>query len=215
MASPPCKRHSPAAPAAGEREKLPQFLVCCMPGTPQYGPSTPCGGGLAGGSCQAPRWRRIFSTTRGSSMTARTRIGFWQTEQRNGSTCQTAAERRRRQEQWAARQAQALPADCTEDEFWAARVLFYSLLNEQQRRLYAGLESAQVGHGGDHLVAQALGLTEQTVARGRHIFPIGARTFLSAAHASAHTVADRNVRAPGRAPPHIATAARASLLPLS
>ena len=67
----------------------------------------------------------------------------------------------------AARQAQALPADCTEDEFWAARVLFYSLLNEQQRRLYAGLESAQVGHGGDHLVAQALGLTEQTVARGR------------------------------------------------
>jgi len=49
----------------------------------------------------------------------------------------TAAERRRRQEQWAARQAQALPADCTEDEFWAARVLFYSLLNEQQRRLYA------------------------------------------------------------------------------
>jgi hypothetical protein len=45
--------------------------------------------------------------------------------------------------------------------------LFYSLLNEQQRRLYAGLESAQVGHGGDHLVAQVLGLTEETVARGR------------------------------------------------
>lgn len=79
----------------------------------------------------------------------------------------SAAERRRRQEQWAARQAHGLPADSPEDEFWAARVLFYSLLNEQQRRLYAGLESAHVGHGGDHLVAQALGLTEQTVARGR------------------------------------------------
>ena len=24
------------SPAAGEREKLPQFLVCCMTGTPQY-----------------------------------------------------------------------------------------------------------------------------------------------------------------------------------
>jgi ABC-type dipeptide/oligopeptide/nickel transport system ATPase subunit len=45
--------------------------------------------------------------------------------------------------------------------------LFYSLLNEQQRRLYAGLESAQVGHGGDRWVAQALGLDAETVARGR------------------------------------------------
>jgi len=79
----------------------------------------------------------------------------------------TAAERRRRQEQWAARQAQGPPGDCSPDEFWAARVLFYSLLDEQQRRLYAGLESAQVGHGGDRLVAQVLGLDEETVARGR------------------------------------------------
>jgi len=61
----------------------------------------------------------------------------------------TAAERRQRQEQWAARQAQGLPEDSSQDEYWAARVLFYSLLDEQQRRLYAGLESAQVGHGGD------------------------------------------------------------------
>jgi hypothetical protein len=80
----------------------------------------------------------------------------------------TAAERRRRQEQWVARQAQRSPTqDCSRDEFWAARVLFYSLLDEQQRRLYAGLESAQVGHGGDRMVAQALGLEAKTVARGR------------------------------------------------
>ncbi len=33
------------------------------------------GGGVAGGSCQRPRWRRIFSATRESSMTAMTRMG--------------------------------------------------------------------------------------------------------------------------------------------
>ena len=37
-----------------------------------YGPESPDGGGLAGGSRQAPRWRRIFSTTCGSSITATT-----------------------------------------------------------------------------------------------------------------------------------------------
>ena len=38
---------------------------------------------------QAPRWRRIFSTTRGSSITAMTRIGLWQMGQRRGAACQT------------------------------------------------------------------------------------------------------------------------------
>lgn len=79
----------------------------------------------------------------------------------------TAVERLRRQEQWAARQAQAVIEDAPEEQFRAARVLFYSLLDEQQRRLYAGLESAQVGPGGDRWVGQALGLDEETVARGR------------------------------------------------
>ena len=76
-------------------------------------------------------------------------------------------ERTRRQEQWAARQAQQPGIDSGEEEFRAARVLFYSLLNEQQRRLYAGLESFKLGHGGDRQLAQALGLKEETVARGR------------------------------------------------
>ena len=76
-------------------------------------------------------------------------------------------ERSRQQEQWAARQALQPQIDSQEEEFRAARVLFYSLLNEQQRRLYAGLESFKKGHGGDRLLAEALGLDEQTVARGR------------------------------------------------
>lgn len=72
-------------------------------------------------------------------------------------------ERQRRQEQWAARQAQQSPAD----DFQAARVLFYSLLDEQQRRLYAGLESLGWGRGGDQRMAHWLGLDADTVARGR------------------------------------------------
>jgi hypothetical protein len=71
-----------------------------------------------------------------------------------------AAERGRWQEQWTARQAQT-------DELPAAVALFYSLLDEQQRRLYAGLESLQEGHGGDQRMAELLALDVATVARGR------------------------------------------------
>ena len=53
------------------------------------------------------------------------------------------------------------------DELKAAIVLFYSLLDEQQRRLYAGLESLKLGHGGDRRIGELLGLDPDTVARGR------------------------------------------------
>ena len=53
------------------------------------------------------------------------------------------------------------------DELKAAILLFYSLLDEQQRRLFAGLESIKLGHGGDSIVAEFLGLDSHTVARGR------------------------------------------------
>lgn len=74
-----------------------------------------------------------------------------------------AADRARRQEQWAARQAHTQVGE----EVRAALVLFYSLLDEQQRRLYAGLESLQWGQGGDQRIAECLGLDVGTVARGR------------------------------------------------
>ena len=74
-----------------------------------------------------------------------------------------APERRRQQEQWAARQARQAP----QDECQAAMVLFYSLLDEQQRRLYTGLESLEWGHGGDQRMARLFGLDPDTVARGR------------------------------------------------
>ncbi len=53
------------------------------------------------------------------------------------------------------------------DELKAAIVLFYSLLDERQRRLYAGLEAMKVGHGGDSAIAELLGMDPGTVARGR------------------------------------------------
>ena len=74
-----------------------------------------------------------------------------------------AKERQRRQEQWAARQAQQRP----DAEWQAALVLFYSMLDEQQRRLYAGLESLEWGYGGDQRMAELFGLDVDTVARGR------------------------------------------------
>lgn len=60
-----------------------------------------------------------------------------------------------------------LPAGEIPDELKAAIVLFFCLLGEQQRRLFAGLESLKWGYGGDRKVARLLGLDEETVARGR------------------------------------------------
>jgi hypothetical protein len=77
-----------------------------------------------------------------------------------------AQERTRRQEQWAARQAQQE----TDDDLQAAKALFYSLLDEQPRRLYAGLESL---HGGQRQTAQRFGLTVDTVARGERELLVG------------------------------------------
>jgi hypothetical protein len=53
------------------------------------------------------------------------------------------------------------------DELKAAIVLFFSMLNEKQRRLYAGLESLQLGYGGDQRLAEFIGLDPHTVAKGR------------------------------------------------
>lgn len=53
------------------------------------------------------------------------------------------------------------------DEARALLVLFCSMLNEQQRRLYAGLESLKLGHGGDAHIASILGMDPHTVAKGR------------------------------------------------
>jgi hypothetical protein len=55
----------------------------------------------------------------------------------------------------------------TSDELGAAIVLFWSLLAEQQRRLYTGLESLKLGSGGDQQIADFLQLDPYTVPKGR------------------------------------------------
>jgi hypothetical protein len=52
-------------------------------------------------------------------------------------------------------------------EIKAAIILFVSLLDEKQRRLFAGLESMQFGHGGDKWIAELLSFDPHTVAKGR------------------------------------------------
>ena len=85
-----------------------------------------------------------------------------------------ASDPRARQQQLRARQSLSeeaaaapagIPTGNVSDELRAAIVLFASLLDEQQRRLYAGLESLQLG--GDRRIAELLGLDPHTVAKGR------------------------------------------------
>jgi len=83
-----------------------------------------------------------------------------------------SAEPGRRGAQLAARRALgSLAATSTAqpipDELKATIVLFLGLLDERQRRLFAGLESLKIGRGGDVLVADLLGLDPATVAKGR------------------------------------------------
>lgn len=53
------------------------------------------------------------------------------------------------------------------DKIKAAIILFLSLLDEKQRRLYAGLESLRHGYGGDRKIADVFSMDVHTVAQGR------------------------------------------------
>lgn len=87
-----------------------------------------------------------------------------------------ATESSRRKQQITSRQANnishgtrgiVMGSDWVSDEIKAAIILFVSLLDEKQRRLFAGLESLQFGHGGDSWIAQLLTLDPHTVSKGR------------------------------------------------
>jgi hypothetical protein len=52
-------------------------------------------------------------------------------------------------------------------EVRAAIILFYSILDERQRRLFAGLEALRCGHGGDSMISSLLNIDKHTVAQGR------------------------------------------------
>jgi len=94
-------------------------------------------------------------------------------EQLAGSFLYCSAESRDRRRQVSMRKTREIEIDLGSgpsvepDEFKAAIVLFFSLLDEKQRRLYAGLESLKIGHGGDRKMSELLGLDVGTIARGR------------------------------------------------
>ena len=96
-----------------------------------------------------------------------TQAGRIHRSEHEGLYLYTSASRKERQQQLAARSALEQTGSQEHQAVQAAIVLFYSLLDEQQRRLFAGLESLKLGHGGDRKLAQLLGLGEDTVARGR------------------------------------------------
>ena len=72
-----------------------------------------------------------------------------------------------RKKQLIHRQAKEAQAEVYADELKAAILLFSCVLDEKQRRLFAGLESLKVGPGGDKRIAEILGLHFNTVGRGR------------------------------------------------
>lgn len=76
------------------------------------------------------------------------------------------------------------------DELKAAIILFYSILDEKQRRLYAGLESLKIGRGGDNMISKLLKIDPETVSKGRKELIIG------------HFEKDR-IRKPGAGRPEI------------
>ncbi|MEK7717378.1 MAG: hypothetical protein AAB322_06470 [Pseudomonadota bacterium] len=103
------------------------------------------------------------------------RTGRLAREELDGLYLYCALDRDRRREQLLTRTlprehaafAALRAVDSESNEAKAAVVLFMSLLDERQRRLFAGLEALRLGHGGDRAVAQATGLDPHTIARGR------------------------------------------------
>lgn len=51
--------------------------------------------------------------------------------------------------------------------------LLLSRLDEQQRRLYAAVESKRIGHGGDRLLSLITGLNVETIRNGRRELDAG------------------------------------------
>ena len=87
----------------------------------------------------------------------------------------TKSTARKRQIQIREKQQEALPSiiifkeqDKLSDKVKAAIILFFSILNENQRRLYAGLESLKLGYGGDQKISKLLGIDAHTIAKGKN-----------------------------------------------
>ena len=94
-------------------------------------------------------------------------------EKLGGLLIYLALERTERERQISARRGIAqvgtgvVSEDVLAHEVRAATILFSRLLDERQRRLFAGLEAMKVGRGGAARVSALLGMDPHTVAKGR------------------------------------------------
>lgn len=83
----------------------------------------------------------------------------------------TSAQNTRKRQQLLLRQQKAnqdVSSSSIDQQVKAAIILFYSILDEKQRRLYAGLESIKLGQrGNDATIARLLNIDKHTVAKGR------------------------------------------------
>ena len=87
-------------------------------------------------------------------------------EKTSGLYLYCSAKSSERKRQLLARNAE-VAAEEPSDELKASILLFFAVLDEKQRRLFAGLESLRHGRGGDTLVAELFGVNAHTVAKGR------------------------------------------------
>ena len=64
-------------------------------------------------------------------------------------------------------QPDGLQSDLLAHELRAAILLFFTMLDEKQRRIYTGLESLKIGYGGDKQIANLFDIDPHTDAKGR------------------------------------------------
>ena len=102
------------------------------------------------------------------------RSGRVEREQLDGRFLYCSASQQRRRQQLRARRvllagetSGSLAPGRDGERIRRATATLVSMLDERQRRLYAGLESLRHGHGGDLRVAARLGMAPATVAKGR------------------------------------------------
>lgn len=88
----------------------------------------------------------------------------------------TGAKQLEKREEAIHQQAQTPEAPYVEQmpsEFRERMRLLVSVLNEKQRRLYLGLESMRLGHGGDAMISRMTGVNVKTIALGRRQLQAG------------------------------------------
>jgi hypothetical protein len=119
----------------------------------------------------APELKGVLQVEVKEALLKLVRQGRLARERRGGGYLYLAVEPAVRKRQRLARELrdtqEGFAAWAASDETKAAIVLFVSVLNEKQRRLYAGLESLKLGRGGDSTMARLTHMDAQTVARGR------------------------------------------------